>query len=71
MYCKYYFTLIIVYRVKHAYMGLRRPPRDFYDHLDGDAVVVILALQFLENNRENCCCSYENSVLEPSGHYMT
>ena len=28
-------------------MGLRRPPRDFYDHLDGDAVVVILALQLL------------------------
>ena len=51
-------------------MGLRHLPRDFYDHLDGDAVVVIIALQFLENNSENCCCAYENSVLEPSGHYI-
>ena len=34
-------------------MGLRRPPCDFYDHLDGDAVVGILALQFIENNSEN------------------
>ena len=49
-------------------MGLRRPPHDFYDHLDGDAVVVILALQFLENNSENCRWAYENSVLEPSGN---
>ena len=33
-------------------MGLRRPPRDLHDHLDGDAVVAILALQLLESNSE-------------------
>ena len=49
-------------------MGLRRPPCAFYYHLDGDVVVVIVALQFLENNSEDCGCAYENSVLEPSGH---
>ena len=38
-------------------MFLRSPPCDLNDHLDGDAVVVILALQFLENNSENGRCA--------------
>ena len=38
--------LVFYLQGKYANVGLRRHPRDFYDHLDGDPVVVILALQF-------------------------
>ena len=31
--------------------------RDLYDHLDGEAVVVILALQLLQDDRENGRCA--------------
>ena len=57
IYFIYLSSFFIICMVKSLYMGLRRLPCDLHDHLDGDAVVVILALQFLENNSENGRCA--------------
>ena len=51
-------------------MGLPRPPSDLHDHLHGEGVLVVFALQLLDDDRGRGGCSYEYRVLEPSGHYI-
>ena len=40
-------------------MGLRRPPSDFHDHLDGEGVLVVFSLQLLDDDRNSGGRSYE------------
>ena len=51
-------------------MGLRRPPINLHDHLDGEGVLVVFELQLLDDDRDSGGRSYEYRVIEPSGHYV-
>ena len=44
-------------------MGLRRPSRDLHDRLEVEGVLVVFALQLIDNGRDSGGCSYEDRVL--------
>ena len=44
--------------------------QNLYDHLDGERVLVICAVQLLDDDRKGGRGSHEGLVFEPSRHYI-
>ena len=57
--CLSSFVFGLFCKATSANTRLRYLPRGLYDHPDGEAVVAILALQLIQDDRENGRCAYE------------